>query len=177
MYETRRNRCACGENGSRIRRPGSTVSRLGSSGNLEKSFLSTDSVSERILGAGARLSGGVSEMHESRRKRGASGGEWPQNQTARIDGQSVRIFRGSREIPAIAGFGVRKNSRRKGEIKRGRVSNVRKSAKTRRDRGESPRIRRPGSTANRLGSSGNLEQSQRSQVSVSERILGGRERD
>ena len=66
-------------------------------------------------------------------------GEWPQNQAARVDGQSVRIFRKSREIPAIAGFGARKHSGCKREIKRGRVGNVRKSAKTRREWGEWPR--------------------------------------
>ena len=115
MYESRRKRGARGANGPRITRPGSTVDRLGSSGDLEKSRRSPDSVSESILGAGAKLSGGASEMYESRRKRGASGAN-------------------------------------------------------------GPRIRRPGSTVNRLGSSGNLEKSRRSPDSESESIRGARER-
>ena len=73
-------------------------------------------------------------VHSERR----NSGEWPENQAGRIDGQSTRLLRKLRGIPAIAGFGYRAQSRRKGESKRGRVRNVRKSAKTRREWGESP---------------------------------------
>ena len=138
MYEGRRKRGANGADGPRIRLPGSMVSRLGYSGNLEKSRRPADPPPGNIPGARARLSGGASEMYRSRRKRRPIGGEWPQNQAARIDGQSRRICLGAREIPAIAGSAFRENSRRKGEITRGRVRNVHKSAQKRRFRGEWP---------------------------------------
>ena len=77
MYGSRRKRGASGANGPRIRRPGSMVSRLGFAGNIETSRRSPASVSGRILGARARLSGGASGMRESRRKRGASGANGP----------------------------------------------------------------------------------------------------
>ena len=48
-----------------------------------------------------------------------------------------------REIMSIAGFGFRTQSRRKGEIKRARVGNVRKSVKTRREWGDWPQNQAP----------------------------------
>ena len=74
-------------------------------------------------------------MSDSRRKRSARG-ERSQNPAARVDGLSPRIFRKSREIPATAGSAFRGNSRCAGEIKRRRVINVQKSAKTTLDWGE-----------------------------------------
>ena len=71
------------------------------------------------------------------------------------------IFRRSREIQAIAGSACRKHSRSKGEIKRGRVANVRKSGKRGVVGANGPRIRRPRSMASRVCSSGNIEKSRR----------------
>ena len=103
-------------------------------------------------------------------------GEWSQNQAGRVCGQSVRIFMKSREIPTNAGFGFRTHSRCKREIKRGAAIMYESRRKLGASWAKVPRVRRPGSTAHRLGSSGGLEKSQRSQVSVSARILSGRER-
>ena len=75
---------------------------------------------------------GCTQAGKMRRERGES----PQKQATRIDGQSVRAFAKYREILAIAGFGPRTHSQGKGKIKRRVARNVRKSAKTRRDRKE-----------------------------------------
>ena len=58
-------------------------------------------------------------------------GLWPRKQATRIDCQLPRIFGGSREIPAIAGFGPRTHARRKGEIKPAGLGNVRKRRRIR----------------------------------------------
>ena len=113
-HESRRKRGAIGADGPRIRRPGSMVSPVvrisrGISRNpgdrlirLPRTFSVQGEIMRRPVGNGQKSS-------NARRDRG----EWAQNQAARIDCQSVRIFWKSREIPAIAGFGVRKHSRRK----------------------------------------------------------------
>ena len=63
---------------------------------------SQDSAAGRIFGASHRLSGGALEMESSRRKRGAIGGGRPQNQAARVDGQSLRL----RSAAAAVSFGI-----------------------------------------------------------------------
>ena len=68
--------------GRRIRRP--------------KSFAAQGEI-KRVRVSNVRMSA------KTRRERG----ERPQSQATRIDGQSVRVLRESREIPAIAGFGGR----------------------------------------------------------------------
>ena len=73
MYRSRRKSAASGANGPRIRRPRSMASRVGSSGNIEKSRRPPDSVYARFLFAGDRFPGGAPGTCESRRKRGASG--------------------------------------------------------------------------------------------------------
>ena len=52
---------------------------------------------------------------------GRAAGEGPQNQAARVDGISLRIFKKYREAPALAETGPRSHSRRYGEIKRRRA--------------------------------------------------------
>ena len=54
-YESRRKRAAIEANGLIIRRPGSRVSRAGSSGDLEIYGRSPDSVSEHIRGVWAKI--------------------------------------------------------------------------------------------------------------------------
>ena len=73
MYESRRKRGVSGRNAPRIRRPGSTAGLSGSSGNLERPRRPSDSAPGRILGARARLRGGVSETYEIQRKSGPGG--------------------------------------------------------------------------------------------------------
>ena len=151
MYRGRRERRASGATVPRIRRPGSPAIRIGSSGNSDKSRRSPDSAYFRFLGERAQFRRGlfrnVRKSAKTRRERG----EWPQNQAARIDGQSLRICRKYRAIPAIAGFGARAHSRRKGANRRG----ASEMPEIRRKRGSIganvPRIRRRGPTAIRIG--------------------------
>ena len=176
MYESRRKRGASGAKGPRIRRPGSTVDRLGSSGNLEKSRRAQDSVSERILGGRKRLSGGASGMYESRRRRGASGANGP------------RVRRPGSTVNRLGSSGNLEKSRRSRDSVSERIPGARarlsgdasEMYESRRNRGASgadgPRIRRPGSTANRVGSAWGLEKSRRSPGPPSGRIRGARER-
>ena len=212
MYRSRRKRCASGGKSPRIRRRGSVASRMRYSQFIEKYRRSPGSVRECFLGARARFPIGAAELYESRRRRGASfpgikrpgatadrigsawgyreipdvagfglralsrcegaiysgrarhvrksaktrreWGEWLQNQATRADCQSVRTFTTSREIKAIARFGFRTHSRRMGERLSGGAPIMYKSRRKRGAIGaKGPRIRRPGSTASRLGQS------------------------
>ena len=93
-------------------------------------------------------------MYEIRRMRCASASNSPQNQASRIDDKSVRIVAKFRETQPARGFGFGANSwvGGAGSSLRGASPGMYES---RRKRGASgphgPRIRRPGSTANRLG--------------------------
>ena len=124
---------------------------------------------------GAINRGRVAHVQKSAKRR-RHWGECPQNPAAQIDGQPHRIFRGYLEISATTGPAFRKNSRREGDIKLRRARNVQKSEETRRGGANGPRIRRPGSTASRIGSAGDLEKSRRSPGPPPRRILGAREK-
>ena len=150
MHKSRRRRGSIGANGPRIRRPGQTANRLGSSRYTETPRQSPDSASARIIGERARLIGDASGIYRSRRAlarvgrmESESGG--PGRRPIAYGPPEFRV------IPAIAGVGLRTQSRRKGEIMRGRSGNVQKSAETRAGGENVPRIRRAGSSSIRLG--------------------------
>ena len=169
MYRSRRKRRAVGANGPGIRRAGSTVSRVGSSGDIEISRRSPGSVYGIFLGDSGDFQGGGRNVRTSAITRRDRAG-WPQNLATRADGRSHRFFWGFREVPAIAGFGCRTHSRRKGgAVSRARVRNALKRGAI---GANVPETRRPGSTASRLGSSGNIEKSIRSPSSPRGRFIG-----
>ena len=102
---------------------------------------SPGSVYGRFLGARAGPPGGRGgNVRKSARTR-REWGERPNHPAGRVDGQSLRIFRKSRETPAIAGFAIRGHSRRMGVIKRRLARNAQKSAKTTLEWGEWPQNR------------------------------------
>ena len=80
---------------------------VGSAGDIEKSRRSPDPLPEPIRGEWSRLGGARLKCTNVGGNESCVGDEWPQNQAALIDGQSLRIFRKYTEIKAApdSGYG------------------------------------------------------------------------